>query len=219
VFGIACAACHSPHASHSAARLIRELDIPSAPADLGELAPRDALCVSCHTPRPDELAPSASSGALWLGRARVPAAERAGWDWLQSRALHRDVPGGCVGCHGGAAAAAGGKVDHSFAVDPRTCGSCHGKLDSAQANQVVEQRALGLARQLDEACGAAPLRPGTAPPHAEHASTSCDDPRLTRARYEVALVLEDRAAAVHNAALARELLDDAQRQLGARGQP
>jgi hypothetical protein len=221
--GIACAACHSPHASHSAARLIREVDTPSWLADLGQLTPRDAVCVACHSPLPDEPWPSASSGALWLGRALIPSAAPAGWELVQSSAVHRGVPGGCVGCHGGGSAAESGKVDHSFRVDERVCGGCHANLDrvkaTGEATRAIEQRALGLTRLLDQACGAAPPNSLSAPRHAKQASAVCHDQRLTRALYEVNLVLEDPAAAVHNPTFARELLDDAERQLSVRAFP
>jgi hypothetical protein len=41
-------------------------------------------------------------------------------------------------------------------------------------------------------------------------------PELARARYAVALVLEDPAAAIHGAPLARALLDEAEALLGPR---
>ncbi len=44
--------------------------------------------------------------------------------------------------------------------------------------------------------------------------TRCREPQaITRARFEIGLVLEDPAAAVHNAAFARSLLDDAERSM------
>jgi hypothetical protein len=54
--------------------------------------------------------------------------------------------------------------------------------------------------------------PASEPRHAS-AAISCEVPRLGRARSEIALVVEDGAAGIHNAALARRLLDDAEAQV------
>ena len=63
------------------------------------------------------------------------------------------------------------------------------------------------------AIGASCPSPTAEPRHAARATEPCRSQPLTRARFELALVLEDPAAAIHNAAFARSLLDDAERQL------
>jgi hypothetical protein len=210
--GIACAACHAPHAAQHGPRLVRMVNAA------GALEPSSALCVSCHQPLPDAPQPSAASAALWLGRARVPALEPGRWDELSAAGPHRAVSGGCVGCHGRKSAADGGGVDHSFRSDRRACRSCHRErgleAKAAASTRELRERAEALARRLPAEC---PLAPSSerAPSHAS-AAVSCEVPRLGRARYEIALVLEDGAAGVHGAALARSLLDDAEKQLAGR---
>ena len=210
--GIACAACHAPHAEQHGPRLVRAVNAPSP------LEPSSALCVSCHQPQPDGLQPSAASASLWLGRARVPALEPGRWDELAEAAPHRAVSGGCVGCHGRKPAADGGGVDHSFRSDGRACQRCHREAGfaakAAASARELGERAEALAQRLPPECPLAP-RTGNMPPHAA-AAVSCDAPRLVRARYEIALVLEDGAAGIHDAALARRLLDDAQNHLAPR---
>ncbi len=209
--GIACAACHAPHAPHVGARLIRRL-----PASESEPEPRIAVCLRCHSPIAGERLPSASSGPLWLGSVRVPARDRDGWELVAAASAHRAVPGGCVGCHGATAAAKGGKLDHSFRTDPRSCAGCHDASEARargrDAQRSLQQRAHALALRLAAECPG----PTAELSHAGGARAPCRLQPLTRARFELALVLEDKAAAIHNAALARSLLDDAERQLSRR---
>ncbi|HKP55147.1 MAG TPA: cytochrome c3 family protein [Polyangiales bacterium] len=196
--GIACAACHAPHASHRGARLIRSVETPL----LGQLESQTAICVPCHSPAADELHPSASSASLWSGRARLPAADGGGWDVLEASAPHRAVPGGCVGCHGGRP-----KVEHSFRADADGCKICHDATPAAPLD--VRTRALAAMRALEDLCPS-----GRAdPPHAALELATCRTPRWIRASYAAALVLEDPAAAIHNAVFARALLADAERQI------
>ena len=206
--GIACAACHAPHAPHSGARLVRSL-----PASVPALEPREAICVRCHSPVADELHPSASSGLLWLGSARVPARDHDGWEAVTAPSVHRAVPGGCVGCHGGSPTADQRRLDHSFRAEQRNCTSCHAANDQQtrmrEAQRSLRQRAEALAARLAADCPSAAVEPD----HANGKVERCRTQPLTRARFEIALVLEDPAAAVHNDAFARSLLDDAERQL------
>ncbi|MET0389628.1 MAG: hypothetical protein ABW321_26885 [Polyangiales bacterium] len=208
--GIACAACHAPHASHRGARLLRNVAAPSGITD--ELSPSSALCSSCHVPGDHEPQPSASSAALWLGRVEVPSSEDTSFQPLTAAGPHRTIANGCIGCHGKSTMEPGsGPVDHSFRVDPTSCSGCHGQTDAAERQEAMQRglrdRAASLWQRLSPDC---PL--GL---HSDPAADSCNTQRLTRARYEIALVLQDRAAAVHNAVLARALLDDAEHQLSA----
>ncbi len=206
--GIACAACHAPHAADTGARLIRRVGATDS-----RLEPRAAICVRCHAPVADELLPSASSGALWLGGVRVPASEQDGWELVSASSSHRAVPGGCVGCHGAGARTEGAKLDHSFRIEAGSCTPCHRGSDpraSAEAAQrSLRERAQALAGRLAEQCPLTDDRPL----HSNGTTERCRLQRLTRARYEIALVLEDEAAAIHNRALASVLLDDAERRL------
>jgi predicted CXXCH cytochrome family protein len=196
--GIACAACHAPHSEHRGARLVRSTSA-------------SALCLSCHALAPDQALPlvlsGAPSGALWQGFVSVPAVNGDGWEVLRAGGAHGQVPGGCVGCHG---ATASGGIDHSFRVDTKTCTSCH--VDGARERLTegtadLERRARALARTLEGACA----QPTSEPAHALPAQVMCKEPGQTRALHEVSVLLEDPAAFVHNAALARALLDDAER--------
>jgi hypothetical protein len=179
-----------------------------------------SLCVRCHSPEASDLQPSAAAGSLHLGRVRVPLADRTGWELTRGPAPHGTVPSGCIGCHGGRAAAPNTRLDHSFQADMRTCGSCH-KPDIGErlriSQRAIELRARTLLRMLAAHCTPIDVE-GSAPPHASAFEQSCSAPRFTRALYEVRLILEDPAAGVHNASFARELLDDAERQL-AEGAP
>jgi hypothetical protein len=175
----------------------------AAPSD-----PRSALCVACHAATEDQALPSSPSGALWQGFARVPALDGEGWDVLRAAGAHGQVPGGCIGCHGASAA---GKLDHSFRTDRATCTPCHTADLSAQlaaGTRELEQRARALAQTLSRACST--REPASEPAHAATRQPSCASPRQARALYAVNLVLEDPAAFVHNAALARALLLDAE---------
>jgi hypothetical protein len=178
--------------------------------------PRSAICLPCHTPTRDEPWPSATSGTLWLGRARLPATTGNEWSELAGAAAHRAVPGGCVGCHGGARTAEPSAVDHSFRVDRQVCNNCHGASEVAAlvdtAQRAVQQRAEGLAQRLGMAC-ATPQPPTLEPRHATSAPAECESPRLRRALHALGLVLEDPAAGIHNAAFAQRLLDEAEAQL------
>jgi hypothetical protein len=150
---------------------------------------------------------------LWLGHVRVPSAAGDGWEVVHGAGVHSGVPGGCVGCHG--ATAAGGKVDHSFRVDTGSCQQCHSasvSLQPSAAQPGLQERARALAQALEQACSV--TAPATSEPaHAAPGRVVCSTPRLTRAMYELGLVLEDPAAFVHNAALARSLLEDAERMM------
>jgi Cytochrome c7 and related cytochrome c len=196
VFGIACAACHAPHGAHVGETLIREIAVPEALGGKAfrERHPISAACVACHAPGKDELIPSASAGALWTGRAVLPGGE------LLSGPSPHDAVGECTGCHGGRR-----PTDHSFRVDRRLCGPCHSgePVEKPSADgRTVRERAVALWKRF------AATAPSGTPPHASVGAAPPD--RLGRALYEIALVLEDPAAASHNAAFARQLLDDAE---------
>jgi hypothetical protein len=149
---------------------------------------------------------------LFWGELRVPAPTGSDWQSLQGRAEHEHVPGGCVGCHGGAALQQGA-TDHSFQVEPRVCASCHlpGALqDARNATGAVRARAQQLLRELTRRCGYAPP---SAAGHFQVSVGACDAVGLRRARYELSVLLGDEAAVLHNLALSRQLLADIELRL------
>jgi hypothetical protein len=215
--GIACAACHAPHALQRGDKLIRSFEPPSAFGAWDEpaLEARTLVCTGCHAPVDERMPPSASSAAIWAGRVRVPSAQTAGaWELVRAKSDHREVAGGCSGCHGGRHSEPGRApaLDHSFQVDRSVCATCHAqpapaeRLDAQQRS--VQQRALALDAELSRRC-LPPSAAGLAPRHATDPPSGCSSLRLTSALYQVRLVLEDPAAAVHNARFARLLLDNA----------
>jgi hypothetical protein len=218
--GIACAACHAPHAAHSGKALLRSVPVPSALAGeaAGELAAPSALCANCHAPGQDAPLPAASAAALWAGRARVPDARKSGeWELLRGPAPHASVADGCIGCHAGRAPAGPGAahVDHSFRASETACTACHDADDPAHASAPraeLRARVLELQQRIARGC-AEPTDPSSAEPAHAKTVSACRSQPLTRARYELRLLIEDPAAWVHNAAFARLLLADAEARL------
>ena len=86
-------------------------------------------------------------------------------------------------------------------------------LQASAAQQSLQARARALAQTLERACTVTAAA-AAQPAHAAPGRVVCRAPSLARALYEVELVREDPAAFVHNAALARSLLDDAERLTG-----
>ena len=221
--GLACAACHAPHAARHDGALLRSVPLPDAlasDAGLPELAvdARTKLCANCHAPLALQPLPAASAAALWAGRVRVPdAAEPGRWQLVDGPAPHAANGGSCTTCHGAAAnnTSASG-TDHSFRANPASCASCHPADVSREpsAASALRAQALELARRLPRTCSSM-FDAGTTeqPLHAQTKKQACARPADERARYELALVLEDPAVWVHNAPFARQLLADARAQL------
>ena len=208
--GISCAACHEAHGPSSTTALLR---LPPLPAALrGVAAPaRSQVCLACHSPLKSSGLPQAAAAALWLGRGGVhPSTGQP----LDGAPLHV-TPGGCVTCH--RAVEAGG-AGHRFSVDSAACGRCHREppVERAAAGHSLQERARGLWARL-VAAGAIADATGAVsaaqkrPLHAI-VRTLADGP-LGLAATDVLLVLDDPAAAAHNAPYARALLDEAERAL------
>jgi hypothetical protein len=218
--GIACAACHAPHAVHRADALVRSVPVPSALGGeaAGRLDARSALCASCHAPLEGAPLPAASAAALWAGRVRVPDANKSGeWELVRGPAPHGSAANGCIGCHGAHAPAGQGvaRLDHSFRVRSAACATCHEANDPAHASAPraeLRSRVIELERRIARSCVQASGARTDDPPHAT-TTTGCRSQSLTRALYELRLLVEDPAAWVHNAAFARQLLADAEAQL------
>jgi hypothetical protein len=213
VVGVSCAACHAVHGEHVGEALVRAVE---PPASLGPAARgvASSVCAPCHAPQPGEVIPSASSAALVAGRFVLPDA--LGGAEQRGPAPHAALRGECTGCHGASATGAPG-TDHSFRVDRRTCTKCHRQGDPAESiDRVagsVQRRARALVAELSRGCLAgadAGASQGT--PHAAPRRLGgCQlPPERARALFNASLVMEDRAAGVHNAPFSRLLLDRAE---------
>jgi hypothetical protein len=223
--GVACAACHAVHEHGARARasgvaLLRAVPRPAllAGATLPAPAEKSGVCLACHTPDAADVAPPASAAALWLGRGGLDPATGAA---LNGPAPHAALAGGCVGCHeagpgGGreAAPALEHGAGHAFVAGTSACARCHPKAPPADD---LTSRARGLwSAYLARARVDAPS--GDRPPHASARRLDRATP-LGRAAWDVALVLEDPAAAAHNAPYARQLLAAAERAFNDKGVP
>ncbi len=115
-----------------------------------------------------------------------------------SRHPHAAIAGGCLGCHGKRDES--GRVDHSFGVDRARCKACHETpaVERISGGASIRKRAEALYAKLGGVLG-------SRPPHARR------DTGRGRALELVRIVLEDPAAADHNASHARALLDEAER--------
>ena len=136
---------------------------------------------------------------------------RGGLDPASGRPLtgtpaHASVSGGCVGCHRGGAAAVERGAGHAFQATPAVCVPCH---PTALPASDLPQRARRL---WDRWRGDAET---AAFPHATGAALDLATP-VGRALWNVLLVLEDPAAAAHNARYARALLAASEPVLSAR---
>ena len=190
---------------------------PLAVADRAAPAEKSEVCLGCHTPDATDGAPAASAAALWLGRGGLDPATGAP---LAGPTPHGALAGGCVGCHQAGPAVERG-AGHAFVAGDAACARCHAK---AFPPEDLPARARALwsawrARADEQAPAQEPGEDG--PPHARAAHLDRATP-LGRAAWDVALVLEDPAAAAHNAPYARQLLAAAERALngqGAEGHP
>ncbi len=193
--GLACATCHAVHGAHGAGTpLVRQPPVPALLAGAAGVPNGSALiCLPCHTPDPVGSPPASSAAAIWLGRGGVGAAGQP----LRGSAVHARVVGGCLGCHrAGPDGASKAGAGHAFAVDWSACRGCHGAtrpVEIASDGRTIAERARVLADRLGVSAK---------PPHAGQASAD-SGPRMQN----LLLLLEDPAAASHNAAYARELLD------------
>jgi hypothetical protein len=212
--GVTCAACHAVH-EHGARgaggrlSLLRAVARPALLADAAIPAPvaKTQICLACHTPDAADGAPAASAAALWLGRGGLDPATGAP---LGGPAPHAALAGGCVGCHRAGPAVERG-AGHAFVDGGGSCSGCHQKI----AGEDPGPRARALWSTLRQRAGL-PTVPGDEPPHAARPHLDRTTP-LGRAAWDVALVLEDPAAAAHNAPYARQLLAAAERALNGGG--
>jgi hypothetical protein len=210
--GVTCAACHAVHDPADAARpahaLLRRVELPAS-LEGASIPEASLVCIPCHAPG-GALAPEASAAALWagVGGVDVDTAEP-----LPKIAPHGAVERGCLGCHGAGPANLRRGAAHAFASDPRACAPCHagGAPDVASLGRALREEASAALGEILRARPPSRDLPADDPPHAAGASLAADP--LGRAEYDVRLVLEDPAAAAHNAPYARALLEAARRAL------
>jgi hypothetical protein len=214
--GIGCAACHAPHDPQGPGEpradshgLVRTVPLPSVFEGLAIPAP-SRICLPCHAPLspvPSSASeriplPSASAAAIWAGRGGLDPETGSSF---AGGSIHGGVERGCLGCHAGGALGLERGSDHTFASDPVTCTPCH-SAGVADGNAELRREASELLSSL-ESPSKKPSPPTGDPSHAT-ARTLPND-RRGRAMYDVSLVLEDPAAASHNAPFARALLEAA----------
>lgn len=216
--GISCAACHSVH-DHEAGRQIAQAPLLRrtrrlavlADVTLPATAEKSAVCLNCHAPDGDGFMPGASAAALWLGRGGVDPRTDAP---LNGSAPHANVAGGCIGCHRAGPAGLERGASHAFAVDRGVCASCHPR---GLPGDDVRERAQRLWATWLPRDAVPPWAEGK-PPHVLDGYFQRKTPRW-RAIWNVLLVLEDPAAAAHNAPYARRLLEAAEKTLNGAGTP
>jgi hypothetical protein len=223
--GLGCVTCHAVHAppsgtgsessaglaegalpgghtgpSTAARALLREGTTPAAlaplPASAAQAVKTTGICLPCHAPQMDaDRWPSASASALVFGRGGVDPETGAP---LTAPAPHATQARGCLACHGAGPPALERGRSHAFLATEASCRPCH------PAGKAVPDLRAEAARLRDR------LLPGSSSdgPRLLHARGVRLDRRssMGRALWNVALVLEDPAAATHNAGYARLLL-------------
>jgi NAD-dependent dihydropyrimidine dehydrogenase PreA subunit len=202
--GIACAACHEVHGASDQRALLRDVPPPSVLSGIDGLdhSP-SATCSACHAPDESGLLPQASASTLLWGRGGVDP--RSGVP-LVGPSPHARVEGGCTGCHDAGPTDLVRGANHAFAANPARCTGCHPK--PALPNGAIAQQAQSLYNALLARRAIVRTPPSSAPlpPHATDVLAARATTPLARAAHNVALVLEDRAAAAHNPAYATQLL-------------
>ena len=203
--GITCAACHAVHDRDTAGPAGAQLRAPPAPLLLASAgaAARAGVCLPCHTPDTGTGAPRATAAALMFARGGLdPDSGRP----LNGTPAHASVAGGCVGCHRAGPAVVERGAGHGFQATPATCAPCHRTPLPASD---LPQEARRLWERWRGDAEAAPF------PHATGDKLNLATP-MGRALWNVLLVLEDPAAAAHNARYARALLAASEPVLSAR---
>ncbi|MEB2312305.1 MAG: hypothetical protein OZ928_10680 [Polyangiaceae bacterium] len=202
-FGIACAACHAPHAEHSGSALLREPPLPAGfPDGATEGARASRVCLACHASPRDEAEPRASAGNLLYEIGPLSP---------EARPPHA-LPGGCIACHGRSPAGTSTLGEgHDFAARPAACLGCH--AGGAPPAPALADRARAL---LDRAGARPHTSPERAPARALRVRAASEGARR-RVLAALLMVAEDPAAGIHNPRYGSRLLDWAERELdGAR---
>ena len=207
--GIACAACHETHgAPHTApgttTALLREPQLPAILDGVPELAhSRSAVCFGCHAPDAQSSLPRASAAAIFAGRGGLDPETGAR---LTGPAPHLAVTGGCVGCHDAGPAGLERGSNHAFAANSKRCVPCHATPPASSSALIGEARALWQKLRDLRVVERAPTEAESRPQHAADFVRVTAPRPLARAAWDIALLLEDRAATVHNPSYAARLL-------------
>jgi len=226
--GITCAACHDVHgAQHDTSAdgsrgpalskgLLRDLPLPDILANVPELThSRSGTCLGCHAPDGKSTLPQASASSILAGRGGVDPRTGAP---LTGPTPHLGVPGGCIGCHDAGPPSLARGSNHAFAANPQRCAPCHAQ--PPEIGRSIQTQASDLWKKLisRRVITHVATNAESQPPHASDILRA--DPKLpiSRAAKNLALLLEDRAAAFHNPTYAKLLLE-ASRQAIERGQP
>ena len=208
--GITCAACHAVHDRDTGGPIGALLRTPPAPPLLASAgagtgaAARSAVCLPCHTPDATAGAPRATAAALMFARGGL---DPASGEPLSGTPAHATVSGGCVGCHRGGPASVERGAGHAFQTSPSVCMACH-RTALPASDLPLQARRLWQRWRGDGQTAAIP--------HATSGAALDLATPVGRALWNVLLVLEDPAAATHNARYARALLAASEPVLSAR---
>jgi len=202
--GISCAACHDVHGASHDKGLLRDLAMPDILANVPELAHSPSgTCLVCHAPDGQSTLPQASASALIAGRGGVDPRTGAP---LLGPAPHLGVTGGCIGCHDGGPTSLERGANHSFAPNPKRCSSCHAKPPQGVSSIATEAQDLWQKLLDRRVVTHTATREEPQPLHATDSLRAGANQPLSRAAKNLALLLEDRAAAVHNPGYSKLLL-------------
>jgi hypothetical protein len=208
--GLGCVACHDVHphgGGRAAPSLLRDLPLPDSLEVPSSLLGASRVCVSCHAPSSVETLPEASAVTLLLGRGgREPLTGAP----LVAAAPHGTALDGCLSCHRSGPEGLGRGASHAFSVGADACSRCHAPRSRDPS---LRERARALFGRLGGA-----LPPAARPLHSLPPVLPRDSVQA-RAFANVALVLEDPAADVHNPRYAALLLDTAEASLIRRSRP
>jgi hypothetical protein len=213
--GIACAACHDPHAPagpSSPRALLRPVFVSAAFDDLPEPGrTKSAACLACHGSDVGAPLARASSALIVAGRGGVDPDTGAP---LSGPSPHASVSNGCVGCHREGPADLEAGSNHAFRASRAQCATCHKVAPALPASLEAEARELWgrlVALGVIENGAVSPSRP----PHASASIRSHERSALARAALNVSLVLEDPSADAHNLPYARMLLARSKQSMAA----
>ncbi len=204
--GIACAACHDAHGeAHDASKgLLRYFPLPTLIANVPELdhSPSTA-CLVCHAPDGQSTLPQASASALLAGRGGIDPKTGAA---LTGPTPHLGVTGGCIGCHDRGPSDLEHGASHAFAANPARCPSCHTTPPAPPDSLVPQAKELWKKLVSRRVVTHVPTPDASAPLHATDFLRVGANQPLARAAKNLALLLDDRAATVHNPSYANRLL-------------
>ena len=182
--GISCAVCHTAHGDDIGLALVRRFPLKA----LDSLVPKTAswgVCLSCHLSE-DRSQSSASNVVLGYGALDL----ETGAQW-PAQPTHE----GCTTCH------MQNRSNHSFVAQATVCAPCHAEPPTPDPQLRV--RALAA---WDTLVKRGVIKDSNSP-HRYATSKNSEGGALHRATWNLSILLSDNAAAVHNGAFARRVLD------------